>query len=80
VTTRFIPRLGDAITARELQVLDLVSQGLTNAAIGRALGISEGTVKTHLSHVGAKFGCGDRAGLVGIAYRSGLLAVRARAS
>ena len=79
MSTRYVPRLGDGITTRELTVLDLVSQGYSNPEIARVLGIAENTVKTHLYRIGVKVGCGDRAGQVGIAYRSGLLPVSGRA-
>jgi DNA-binding CsgD family transcriptional regulator len=53
---------GDAIalTAREREILDLVGQGLTAAAIGRRTGISVRTVHKHLQHTYAKLGCNDR--------------------
>ncbi len=56
------PGTGDAIalTAREREILDLVGQGLTAAAIGRRIGISVRTVHKHLQHTYAKLGCNDR--------------------
>ncbi len=51
---------GAPLTPRELDVLRLVSQGLTNRRIGRGLGISEKTVKNHLSAIYAKIGAADR--------------------
>ena len=80
MSARYVQRLADGITAREIQVLDQVSQGYSNREIARSPGIAENTVKAHLNHVGTKVGCGDRAGQVGIAYRSGLLPVGVRAS
>lgn len=50
----------DDLSARERQVLELVSQGLANKQIGRALGISERTVKVHLGHVFRRIGVTDR--------------------
>ncbi len=50
----------DELSARERQVLDLVSQGLANKQIGRVLGISERTVKVHLGHVFRRIGVADR--------------------
>ena len=70
-------RFGDPFTPRELDVLDLVAHGLTNAGAARRLGISEATVKTHMRNMSIKTGCDQRAGLVGIAYRSRLLEVPA---
>ncbi|MGU3409355.1 response regulator transcription factor [Microbacterium sp. M1A1_1b] len=49
-----------SLTPRELDVLRLVAQGNSNPAIGRALFLSETTVKTHLGHVFEKLGVNDR--------------------
>ncbi|MEO8519517.1 MAG: response regulator transcription factor [Dermatophilaceae bacterium] len=54
------PRVRDTISARELQVLRLVAQGLANKQIGRTLGISERTVKVHVTHVFRRIGVTDR--------------------
>jgi DNA-binding NarL/FixJ family response regulator len=48
------------LTPRELQVLELVRQGLANKQIARQLGISERTVKTHLTSTFARIGASDR--------------------
>ncbi len=48
------------LSARELQVLRLVAQGLANKQIGRALGISERTVKVHVGSVFRRIGVSDR--------------------
>ena len=45
---------------REREVLDLVSQGLTNKEIGRTLYIAEGTVKVHVRKICTKFGVRSR--------------------
>lgn len=50
-----------ALTARQRQVLALVTQGLTNRAIGRSLGISEDTVRTHLMNTYPVLGVSSRA-------------------
>ena len=50
----------DALSAREVEVLRLVAQGLANKQIGRALGISERTVKAHLGRVFRQLGVSDR--------------------
>jgi len=60
-----LPRPGgrrpqDALSAREVQVLRLVAQGLANKQIGRALGITERTVKAHLGRVFREIGVADR--------------------
>ena len=54
------PRVRDTISARELQVLRLVAEGLANKQIGRTLGISERTVKVHVTHVFRRIGVTDR--------------------
>ena len=63
----------DLLTARELEILALVADGATNGAAGRALHLSESTVKTHLLSVYAKLGVGDRAAAVAEGFRRGLL-------
>lgn len=53
-------RPSDGLSDRETQVLRLVAQGLANKQIGRALGISERTVKAHLGRVFRQIGVADR--------------------
>jgi DNA-binding CsgD family transcriptional regulator len=67
--TRHQPEL----TARELSVLRLVAEGRSNRTIGEELGLSALTVKSHLARISRKLGTGDRAALVAIAIRGGLL-------
>jgi DNA-binding NarL/FixJ family response regulator len=50
----------DRLSARERQVLRLIGQGMANKQIGRALGISERTVKVHVGHVFRQIGVTDR--------------------
>ena len=50
----------DPLTGREIGVLRLLAGGYSNREIGEALGIAEGTVKNHLSHVLSKLGVRDR--------------------
>ena len=52
-----------ALTAREMQVMDLVERGLKNKEIGQKLGIRTGTVKIHLKHIFEKTGIRGRYGL-----------------
>jgi len=54
------PPARESLSARELQVLRLVAQGLANKQIGRALGITERTVKVHVGHVFRRLGVTDR--------------------
>jgi len=51
------------LTARELQVMELVERGLKNKDIGVELGIRTGTVKIHLKHIFEKTGIRGRYGL-----------------
>lgn len=62
-------------TPREMQVVRLVARGLTNVQIAAELGLSPATVKTHMARIGAKFGTGDRGGIVGVAIRRGHMQV-----
>ena len=55
------PPAADTLSARELQVLRLLSEGLANKQIGRTLGISERTVKVHVGNVFRRIGVTDRA-------------------
>lgn len=60
------------LTRREVEVVRLVAEGLSNRQIARRLVVSEATVKTHLNHVLAKLDVDGRPGLVAWAWRSGL--------
>ncbi len=60
-------RLPDALTQREIEVLTLIGQGLSNRAIARALFVSETTVKTHINHLFAKAELADRGAAVALA-------------
>ena len=62
-----------ALTAREVEVLQLTAQGLANKQIAVALGISEHTVKFHLSSLYAKLGVTSRTEAVRAGARRGLV-------
>lgn len=63
----------DGLSPRELEVLSLIGRGKSNKEIQEDLVISQATVKTHVSSLLHKSGARDRAGLVVIAYESGLM-------
>ena len=60
------------LTPRELEVLNILSGGATNAEIARQLFVGESTVKTHVSNLLHKLGCRDRVALVVLAHSAGL--------
>ncbi len=60
------------LTAREIEVLQQIAGGATNAEIAAALYMAEGTVKTHIGRLLAKLDCRDRVSLVLFAFESGL--------
>lgn len=59
----------EALTARESELLSLLAEGMTNRELGKALFISEATVKTHLGHIYAKLGVDTRSAAVAVALR-----------
>lgn len=61
------------LTRREIDVLALVAEGLSNAEVGRALFIGESTVKTHLLRIFGKLGVTDRTAAVTTAIARGVL-------
>ncbi|MFC8364969.1 response regulator [Streptomyces griseorubiginosus] len=63
----------DGLTAREVEVLALIAEGLSNQEIARALHVSTATVKTHINNLFAKTGLKDRAQAVRYAYAKGLV-------
>src|SRR6188768_2036033 len=66
------PRGVDTLTAREMDVFRLITQGLSNAEIGQKLFISDTTVKTHVTRLLQKLDLRDRAQAIVLAYQSGL--------
>ena len=64
----------EALSGREIEVLQLVADGRSNKEIGEALGLSALTVKSHLARIARKLGTGDRAEMVVVAMRAGVVA------
>jgi DNA-binding NarL/FixJ family response regulator len=62
-----------ALTPREESILQLLTEGLTNAGIAARLGLSEGTVKNHVSEILSKLHANDRTHAVVLAIKRGLL-------
>nr|WP_026116708.1 response regulator transcription factor [Nocardiopsis valliformis] len=78
VANRLMDRLRSprpALSGRELEILGLLAQGLSNRAISRELFISEATVKTHLVHVFDKLGVDNRTAAITTALQRGIIRV-----
>jgi DNA-binding NarL/FixJ family response regulator len=67
------PEIVEALTQREVQVLELLAEGLPNKAIADRLHISDQTVKFHVSSISAKLGAVNRTDAVRRAVRRGLI-------
>jgi len=65
--------LTEPLSGRELEVLDLMTEGLSNKLIAHRLNISEHTVKTHVASIFAKLGASSRTEAVSQAIRRGLV-------
>lgn len=64
---------GVTLSARELEVLALISEALTNKQIANRLNLSEATIKSHVSAIIAKLGVPDRVGAAVFAMQHGLV-------
>lgn len=76
VATRLMHREeepANALTSRELEVLQLVADGRSNREIGATLFLSEATVKSHLVHINTKLGVRSRTSAVAAAREAGIL-------
>lgn len=62
-----------ALTPRELEVLQLLAEGMTNEQIGQRVGMSARTVKTHVQNLLSKLDATDRTGAVARGFRLGLI-------
>jgi ATP/maltotriose-dependent transcriptional regulator MalT len=63
----------EPLTLREIQVLELLAEGLSNKAIASRLGISDQTVKFHVASIAGKLGAANRTDTVRRAVRRGLI-------
>jgi len=68
-----LQELGQDPTMREIEVLQLISDGLVNREIGGRLYLSEETVKSHVRHLLAKLHARSRAHAVAVGFRRGLI-------
>lgn len=76
ITSRLVERVrrpATALSARELEVVQLVADGLSNKEVGQRLFLSEATVKSHLVHVFQKLGTDSRTATVAAARSRGLI-------
>jgi two-component system NarL family response regulator len=67
---------GPTLTRREVQVIELVSQGMHNKEVAAALGISEETVHVHVRHILSKLRVKDRCAAITAALRRGIIHLR----
>ena len=74
VEPRRVPGLGE-LTAREVEVLELLAEGLSNVEIGARLFVGEATVKTHVARILTKLGVRDRVQAVIVAFHAGIVPV-----
>jgi ATP/maltotriose-dependent transcriptional regulator MalT len=65
--------VNEPLTSREIQVLELLAEGLPNKAIAARLGISDQTVKFHVASISGKLGAANRTDAVRRAVRRGLI-------
>lgn len=85
ISGKSVPEIGgeaaayrDSLSEREFDVLKLMTEGLSNKEIGKALWIEETTVKTHVSHILRKLGQADRTQAVLTAVRLGIVPMNGR--
>lgn len=65
-----------SLSAREVEVMKLIAQGMTNYEITSSLGVSLTTVKRHLMEIFSKLGAGSRTEALAISLRSGILSMK----
>jgi DNA-binding NarL/FixJ family response regulator len=74
--TRMRAPAAENLSAREIEVLQLVAKGNSNREVGKALYISTATVKTHLIHIYGKLGVDDRTAAVTTALEKGIITLK----
>jgi|ERR1017187_2370276 DNA-binding NarL/FixJ family response regulator len=67
--------LRSSLTARELEILEMLVKGLTNKGIGGALSISENTVRNHVNSIMEKLEVSDRTEAVAVAIQQGIIQI-----
>jgi two-component system, NarL family, response regulator len=76
VASKLVGRMNNPVLSeRELEVLRLIAQGLSNQDIGTALHIGESTVKSHVTHILTKLGVSDRTQAVIVSVKRGLVSL-----
>jgi DNA-binding NarL/FixJ family response regulator len=65
-----------ALTSREVQVIELVAQGMRNKEIAAALGIGDNTVQVHVKNILAKLDAQDRTAAINVALRRGIIHIQ----
>ncbi|TCJ22499.1 response regulator transcription factor [Microbacterium sp. PI-1] len=78
IATRLLGRTqkpDETLTAREIEVLELLARGYSNKELGHALFVSEGTVKSHLHHIYTKLRVDSRGAAIAHAVREGIVRI-----
>ncbi len=75
VTGRHDAEIEEPLTPREVEVVELLAEGLSNKAIAARLGISDQTVKFHVASICGKLGAANRTDAVRRAVRRGLISL-----
>jgi DNA-binding CsgD family transcriptional regulator len=63
------------LTDRQVEILELLAEGLSSAQVCKRLFIADDTLKSHLYKAAKRMGCGDRAHMIAKAYQSGVLRI-----
>lgn len=67
------PPLVEPLTRKEMQVLELLAEGLSNRALAERMFVSEATTRTHLRNINVKFGVHSRVHAIAVARRRGII-------